>query len=80
MRQQVQTGVEGMLGKKGVVIEDIDPEGKIQYATETWCAMAKGNRLSKGDQVKICGTHGLMLLVEKIPTDKGLMERRKSYS
>ena len=80
MRRQVQTGAEGMLGKKGLVIEDIDPEGKIQYATETWCAMAKGNKFSKGDQVKISGTRGLMLLVEKIPADERLMERKKGYS
>ena len=70
MHRQVQTGAEGMLGKKGLVIEDIDPEGKIQYATEIWCAMTKGTRCSKGDHVKICGTRGLLLLVEKIPTDK----------
>ena len=31
MRRQVLTGSEGMIGKKGLVIEDIDPEGKILY-------------------------------------------------
>jgi membrane-bound ClpP family serine protease len=66
MRQKVKTGEEGMLGKKGVVIEDIDPEGKIQYASEIWDAFTKGTSLIKGEKVKICGLKGLKLIVEKL--------------
>jgi membrane-bound ClpP family serine protease len=67
MRQQVLTGLEGMLGKKGLVIEDIDPEGKIKYFSEIWGAATKGNRFLKGQHVMICGIRGMMLLVEEIP-------------
>jgi hypothetical protein len=31
---EVRTGQEAMLGKEGLVVKDIDPEGKIQYASE----------------------------------------------
>jgi len=55
-----------MLGKKGVVVEDIDPEGKIQYASEIWDAFTKGTSLIKGEKVKICGFKGLKLIVEKL--------------
>ncbi len=65
MRQEVKTGQEAMLGKKGLVVEDIDPEGKIQYANEIWDATARGSRFLKGEQVKIRGIRGLVLQVEK---------------
>ena len=67
MRQKVKTGREAMLGKKGLVVEDIDPEGKVQYANEIWDATAGGSRFLKGEQVKIMGIRGLVLLVEKMP-------------
>ncbi len=67
MRQDVKTGQEAMLGKKGLVVEDIDPEGKIQYANEIWDATARGSRFLKGEQVKIRGVRGLVLQVEKMP-------------
>ncbi len=65
MRMEVQTGQEAMLGKEGLVVKDIDPEGKIQYASEIWDAMAEGKRLLKGERVKIIGFQGLRLLVEE---------------
>ena len=65
MRQEVKTGHEAMLGKKGLVVEDIDPAGKIQYANEIWDATTRGSRLLKGEQVKIHGIRGLVLHVEK---------------
>jgi membrane protein implicated in regulation of membrane protease activity len=36
MRAKVRNGQEAMLGKTGVVLKNIDPEGKIKYATEIW--------------------------------------------
>ena len=65
MRLEVRTGQEAMLGKEGLVVEDIDPEGKIQYASEIWDAMAEGKRFLKGERVKIIGFQGLSLLVEE---------------
>jgi membrane protein implicated in regulation of membrane protease activity len=68
MRREPQTGQEAMLGKKGVVLEDIDPEGKIQFAGEVWDATTTRKRFSKGELVRIASIRGLMLLVEEMPT------------
>ncbi len=68
-----------MLGEKGLVIEDIDPEGKIIYASEIWGAATKGNRFLKGQHVAICGIRGLMLLVEEIPAGGNKIDKRKSH-
>lgn len=66
LRSEVQTGQEAMLGKEGLVIEALDPEGKIQYASEIWEAMSKGRRFSKGERIRITGFEGLKLLVDEI--------------
>ena len=76
MRQQVQTGREAMLGKRGLVVEDIDPEGKIQYANEIWDAATKGSRFLQGELVKITGLRGLMLIVEELPAEGDIMGRK----
>lgn len=80
MRQDVQTGQEAMLGKKGLVVEDIDPEGKIQFTSEIWDAVAKGKRFLKGEQVRISGFQGLRLLVEEIPVEKDMMGKGRCHT
>lgn len=69
MRQKVRTGQEAMLGRSGLVIEDIDPEGKIECASEIWNATTKGRKFLKGEKVKISRMKGLRLLVEEMPAD-----------
>lgn len=69
MRQKVRTGQEAMVGKKALVLEDIDPEGKIRYASEIWYAVTMGRKLLQGEQVKICRIKGLRLLVEEMHMD-----------
>ncbi len=61
------------MGKRGLVVEDIDPQGKIEYASEIWDAMTEGKWLPKGEQVMIIGFQGLGLLVVEIP-DESIME------
>ena len=65
MRINPWNGKEAMLGKNGLVIQDIDPEGKIQYATEIWNAIADGKKFMRGDEVIIHGfSWGLRLVVD----------------
>ena len=69
-------GKEAMLGKTCLVIQDIDPEGKIQYATEIWNAIADGKKFSKGDRVAIHGfSWGLRVLVKETHVKKRSWER-----
>jgi membrane protein implicated in regulation of membrane protease activity len=68
MRIEPWNGKEAMLGRTGLVIEDIDPEGKIQYATEIWNAIGDGKKFAKGEKVIIRGFGwGLRVLVQEIP-------------
>jgi len=66
----VRTGQEGMLGKTAVVIEDINPEGKIEYAGEIWDAQSKESPLLKGEHVKVTRIRGLRADVEAMTVAK----------
>jgi membrane-bound ClpP family serine protease len=68
MKSQVLTGQEGMLRKTGMVIQNIDPEGKIKYATEIWNAVAEGKKFMEGEKVVISGfSYGLRVIVVEPP-------------
>ena len=66
MRAEIRNGLEAMLGRTGVVLRDINPEGKIQYATEIWNAAANGKKFMQGEKVVINGfSYGLRVIVEE---------------
>ena len=69
MRMDPLLGKEAMLGKIGIVIKDIYPEGKIIYAAEIWSACAKGKKFSVGDKVVIKDFWGMQVLVQEIPAE-----------
>jgi len=66
MRAKPKTGIEAMIGKETLAIEDIDPEGKIDIAGEIWAATAGGKRITAGKPVKILKANGLVLVVEAL--------------
>ena len=70
MRMKPKVGMEAMLGQTGVVIKEIAPEGKIEYAAEIWNAVTEGKKFSVGDEVIINGFWGLNLLVKEVPDGK----------
>jgi membrane-bound serine protease (ClpP class) len=70
MRMKPKNGKEAMLGKTGVVIQEINPEGKIKYATEIWNAKTDGGKFLEGDKVTIHGFWGMKVLVKEVRIDK----------
>jgi membrane-bound ClpP family serine protease len=64
MKLPVRTGLEDMMGQEVMVIDDIDPEGKVRFKDEICAATARGARLEQGKKVKIVGSLGLVLVVE----------------
>jgi membrane-bound ClpP family serine protease len=71
MRAKVHNGLEAMLGKTGVVLKNIDPEGKIKYAAEIWNAVAEGKKFLENEKVVINGfSYGLRVIVEEPPVER----------
>lgn len=69
MRMDPLVGKEAMLGKIGVVIKDVDPEGKIIYMAEIWSAYAKGKKFHIGDKVVIKDFWKMKVLVQETPEE-----------
>jgi membrane-bound ClpP family serine protease len=66
MRARARTGLEAMIGGEALVLEDIDPEGKIRFKTELWNATARGKKIIAGKKVRILAARGLVLIVEDL--------------
>lgn len=66
MRLPVRTGREGMIGGRGEVVVDLDPEGVIRYRNELWSAVSS-ERLVKGEEVVIVGIDHLRAIVQRPP-------------
>ena len=52
-RMRPMTGVEGMVGKIGTVVVDIDPVGKVLVNGEYWDARASGAVIPAGSSVRV---------------------------
>lgn len=63
MKSKVRTGMEGMTDGEAVVVEDIDPEGKVRVGDELWAATSADRSFFKGERVKIQGFEGLKVIV-----------------
>ena len=66
-RKPPKTGMEGLVGEMGEVIEHISPKktGRIFVHGEIWNARSNQN-IKRGEKVKVIGVKGLVLEVEKV--------------
>lgn len=55
-----------LIGKEGTIIEDCNPEGRIEINQEIWNAISKyGEILRSGERIKVTERQGLKLFIEK---------------
>ena len=65
-RIRVRTGVEGLIGERGSVIEECRPSGRVKVYGEIWraeCPAPGGVRV--GETIRIVSVDGLTLTVER---------------
>ncbi len=67
-RLQPMTGVEGMVGKIGTVLADIDPRGKVLVNGEYWDARTSGGAIPAGSSVRVVAVGDKQIDVE--PADE----------
>jgi membrane protein implicated in regulation of membrane protease activity len=70
-RRKIQTGFEKFMNEEAVVVEDLNPEGKVEIDDEIWKAAAKNHVARKGEKVRITGHEGVTLIVGKEPGNEG---------
>jgi len=64
MREQVETGVEGLVGAIGDVVVPLDPEGKVFVHGEVWNAWVAHGPAPRGARVRVLRVVDLRLDVE----------------
>ena len=62
-RRRAAVGAEALVGKPGVAMADLWPEGQVKVAGEIWNARCEGG-CDAGTDVVVRGLEGLTLLVE----------------
>lgn len=66
--EEIQTNVYSIIGKRGLVIKDIDPivgKGQIQIGTEIWSAKSFDDRkIEKGIEVEVLEIDGVKAVVK----------------
>ena len=65
-RRKVVTGIEGLVGEIGEVMETLSPTGIVKVQGEIWNAESLSGTIDKGEKVIIKEMNGLKLFVEKI--------------
>lgn len=63
MRRPVETGMEGMIGEIGTVMEGGGPHLTVQIHNELWRAASNGAPLCSGDQIEVVGAEHSILKV-----------------
>ncbi len=69
-RRSKLTGPEAMVGKVGVALSDLDPNGEIRVGGEIWRAESFSGKVLRGERVRVKALTGLILTVEKVETEK----------
>jgi membrane-bound ClpP family serine protease len=70
----VKTGVEQLVGEKGVAQEWLDPRGMVRVRGELWQAEAEPGeqRIEPNGEVNVIGAYGLTLIVSRAkPVNRG---------
>jgi membrane-bound serine protease (ClpP class) len=62
-RMRARVGVESMVGKKGIAVGDLWPEGQVRVNGEIWKARCDGG-CDAGTPIVVRAIEGLMLEVE----------------
>src|SRR6266545_6093742 len=62
----VLTGIEALIGRVGVAISDLAPQGMVRVDGEVWSAVADVEPIHAGDQVQIVAVEGVTLWVQPL--------------
>ena len=65
---EIQTNAYSIIGKKGIVIKEIDPilgQGQVKIGTEVWSAKTLGNeKIKEGSEIEVTEIDGVKAVVK----------------
>jgi membrane-bound ClpP family serine protease len=65
-KQPVAVGIESLLGKRGLVVDPLDPEGYVNIRGELWRARSADAPIPAGAEIEVCGLDRSRLMVRNV--------------
>jgi membrane-bound serine protease (ClpP class) len=65
LRKAKLTGPEAIIGKEGMAITDLKPDGEVRVIGFVWRATSASGDIQKGECVRVKSLQDLVLVVEK---------------
>jgi membrane-bound serine protease (ClpP class) len=62
----VLTGIEALIGRVGVAISDLAPQGMVRVDGEVWSAVADVALIPAGEQVQIVAVEGVTIWIQRL--------------
>lgn len=82
--KKTNTNVFSIIGKKALVIKEIDPinaKGQIKVNSEIWSAESEnGEKIEEGSEVEIIKINGVKTIVKKVSTINNLADSNSEVS
>ena len=69
LKRKPVVGLSDMVGSKGKVVDQLDPQGMVRIKGELWEAISVGGKVSTGKEVTVVGQDGLKLIVRRSRPD-----------
>ena len=63
---KIKTGLEALVGSKGIAVTDLKPKGEIRVMGEFWQATAQSAWVNQGEKVEVVGMEGMFLTVKPV--------------
>jgi len=66
--EQRESNADALIGREGVVIEDIQPDhsGYVKVDGDQWRAISRGETIVKGKRVRIIDRESIIVTVEEV--------------
>lgn len=66
IKQPLHSGIESLIGMRGLTVEAIDPEGYINARGELWRAVSNDASIPAGAKVEVCGLDKTKLVLRSL--------------
>jgi membrane-bound serine protease (ClpP class) len=65
-RMPIGIGAEAMVGRRGVAVSPVAPEGSVRIEREVWSAISEEGPIAAGEAVEVVGVKGVTLYVKPV--------------
>jgi membrane-bound ClpP family serine protease len=66
VKQPLRSGIESLIGMRGLTVEAIDPEGYVNARGELWRAVSNDASIPAGAKVEVCGLDRTKLVLRSL--------------